>query len=188
MRGSAISPDFANILVSIIFEKKPKTIVECGSGVSTLIISYCIKKMGCGHIWSIDHEKKYSDITSNNLKTHGLASFSTVIVAPMKLIDIDNKNYNWYDTKGLTAIQNKIDMLIIDGPPRNYSDEVRYPALPLLYEYLSDDAVIILDDANRKGEKEIVRKWLKQYKCLSYEWVDSEKGAVILRKDTIVKE
>jgi len=180
MREAAVSPDFANILVSIMFEKKPRIIVELGSGVSTLIIGYCIKKLSCGHVWSLDHNKKYSDITIKNLKAHGLEKFSTVIVAPMKSILVDNETYNWYDTKSLSTIKDKIDMLIIDGPPRRYAENVRYPSLPLLYDYLSNDAIIILDDANRKGEKEIVSKWLKQYSHLSYECLNTEKGTVVI--------
>jgi len=182
MRGAAIAPDFANILVSIMLENKPEVILECGSGVSTLIISYCIKKLGSGHIWSLDHEKKYLDITRKNVQIHGLENYASVIFAPLKSIVIDNKNYNWYETKSLKTIPSKIDLLVIDGPPRRYSSDVRYPALPLLYDYLSDDAVIVLDDANRQGEKEIINKWLELYNIFTYELNDTEKGTVILRK------
>ena len=40
----AASPDFLHMIIDIIDEKKPNLIIEAGSGVSTLIASYALKK------------------------------------------------------------------------------------------------------------------------------------------------
>ena len=47
------------VQLSIIFSIKPDTILELGSGVSTIISAYCLKKIGNGKIISLDHEKEY---------------------------------------------------------------------------------------------------------------------------------
>ena len=44
-RGYAASPDYLSKINEIIKEKNPQLILEAGSGVSTLIASYALKKM-----------------------------------------------------------------------------------------------------------------------------------------------
>lgn len=182
LRDSAISPDMANIIIQQVLNNKYKTILECGSGVSTILISYCLKKLGQGHLWSIDHEEKYASITKQNLKSHNLEEFATVIHTPLKNITIKNKTWQWYDVGHLKDI-NEVDLLIIDGPPRTIDLMIRYPAMPLLFNSLSKHALIILDDASRQAEKDIVEKWLKEFPNLRYEFFNTEKGAVILTKE-----
>ena len=76
----------------------------------------------------------------------------------------------------------EIDFLIIDGPPSKGSHYARYPAIPLLFDKLSKDAIIILDDSKRKMEQEIVEKWKKEFDCFNFEYLDNDKGLYILRK------
>jgi hypothetical protein len=78
-------------------------------------------------------------------------------------------------------------MLIIDGPPGNIQHLARYPALPLLFHLLSDDVVVLLDDAFRADEREIVKRWLKEFGGFSLEEIDAEKGAAILRRQSAVQ-
>ena len=54
---------------------------------------------------------------------------------------------------------NKIDMLIVDGPPRITQELARYPAIPILHEYFSDRFTILLDDSKRDDEAIIIQKW-----------------------------
>ena len=51
MGGWAIGPDFAAELVSIVLAAKPRVIVEASSGVSTLLIAYCLEQLGSGECY-----------------------------------------------------------------------------------------------------------------------------------------
>ena len=73
-------------------------------------------------------------------------------------------------------------MLIIDGPPENTQKWARYPAIPLLYDYMAKGCIVILDDANRKDEKEIIEMWKTEYKDLKGKYINSEKGAYYIVK------
>lgn len=181
MRVWAISPDFANIIISTILDRTPKTIVECGAGVSTLLMAYCIKNLGQGKIWSLEHDEKYAVIARRTLKTHKLENMATVIHAPLKEISLGGKSWLWYDTSFLGTI-NAIDLLIIDGPPGNIQKMSRYPALPILLGRLSKDAIILLDDSAREDEKQIIQKWLNEFNAFECEWRATEKGATILTR------
>ncbi|MCK4817712.1 class I SAM-dependent methyltransferase [bacterium] len=177
MRSWAVSPDFVNIVASYILDRKPKVILECGSGVSTLIISYFLKNLGQGHVWSLDHDKMYAEKTKQNLVLHGLNNIATVIHAPLKEISIHDRKWNWYNTEDLHEICN-IDLLVIDGPVTD-----RYPALPVLFDSLSSSAVIILDDTTvDKTIEPYVESWLRIYDQFSCEKVNTEKGTIILKR------
>ena len=179
MRGSALSPDMANILITLLKERKPQVVLECGSGVSTILTCYCLKDNNRGHLWSLDHEQKYLKITQRNLKRHELDQYATIIHAPLKKYSLDSTPYMFYDVEDISKIP-PIDFLFIDGPPRTVDPMGRFPALPLLFSRLSEDAIVVLDDAAREAEKTIVEIWKKIYPQVKYSWFDTEKGTVVL--------
>ena len=174
------SPDFLYKITEIIEKYKPELIIEAGSGVSTLIASYSLKKYNSkGQIISLDHDKKYSNFTKNEIVAHELEKYSKIIHAP--LIEYSNYKFRWYNIEKMANIK-KIDLIIIDGPPSKLYKFARYPAIPLLLNNMSDEAVIILDDARRKTEQEIIKKWKKEFDCFDYEYEDNDKGICVIKK------
>ena len=174
-RHRAASPDFLHLMAREIFRLRPELIVEAGSGTSTLVAAYCLKKLGRGKIVSLDHIDKYAVISRETIKAHGLDAFADVLYAPIKEYEIDGKKHLWYEDAELEAIE-RIDLFIVDGPPRNVAVDVRYPAIPLLINKLHENSVVLLDDGSRPGEKEIVSRWKQQY-GLNYTAEPLEKGA-----------
>lgn len=177
----AISPDLAHVLICTVLANRPKCIVECGSGTSTLLMAYCLKQIGEGVIWSLEHEEKYARTTRKNLKAHGMEDQARVVHAPLQQVLLNGKSWLWYETTFLDKLD-PIDLLFIDGPPARLGHMMRYPALPLIHQRLSKHAVIILDDAGRKDERQIVEVWLKEFTDFEYEWLDTQKGTVVLRR------
>lgn len=137
--------------------------------------------MGKGRIISLDHDEHYAQNSAREIKNHQLDNIASVIYAPLREYSIIDKKMLWYHTPLLDKIK-FIDMLIIDGPPASTQKLARYPALPLLIDSLSDDAVIILDDGNREDEQEIIKLWLAEFPGLVHQKIESEKGTVILRR------
>jgi predicted O-methyltransferase YrrM len=175
-RGWAASPDFLLIVAEYILQNKPKKIVELGSGVSTLVITKALEKVGSGTLISIDHDEVFQNITKERLKRLGLEAEH--IYAPLTQ---DEAADRWYD---LPSIEGPIDLLIIDGPPEAISPQVRGHA-SRLFPLLSDGATVILDDADRPGEKEVIARWIKDWPELQYTPIYTEKGTALLRKGSI---
>jgi hypothetical protein len=48
----------------------------------------------------------------------------------------------------------------ITDPPRFLQERSRFLALPILFDKLSTNSTILLDDANRENEKQLVEDWL----------------------------
>jgi predicted O-methyltransferase YrrM len=181
MRGWAISPDFALVLIQLIHQYKPKLVMEAGSGVSTLIIAQCLKQLGGGKIISLEHDKSYGELSSRLVKQHGLEEIATIIHAPLTEMAVEGETWLWYDIKALNLPHSMVDMLVVDGPPGALQPLSRYPALPLLSHTFNRQAVIVLDDAARQDEKEIVRRWQQKFDGWVSEEVNCEKGAVVLK-------
>jgi hypothetical protein len=57
-----------------------------------------------------------------------------------------------------------IDLLLVDGPPAYAAGHAlaRYPALPVLGDRLASGATVVLDDAERPGEQEVLRRWERE--------------------------
>lgn len=180
MRGWAISPDFAVLLVQEFFHKKPDVIVELGSGISTLVSAYALTAIGKGKLISYEHDIEYKKITEDLIKNHGLCDLVEVRYAPINNIKLNDIMYRWYDIdKG--ELPPEIDILIVDGPPANISVKSRYPALPFFRDHLVKNSTIILDDGIRSDEKDICKLWVNMYPEFVKSYISIEKGAYILR-------
>src|SRR5262249_33675178 len=92
---------------------------------------------------------------------------------------LDQKQYPWYDISKLPAIE-AVDLLVIDGPPDH-----RYPALPMLHHLLSNEAVIVCDDAKRAIAQENVRRWLSEVPVLGAQYVALDTRALVLTSGAV---
>ncbi|MDX2456148.1 MAG: class I SAM-dependent methyltransferase [Gammaproteobacteria bacterium] len=181
MRGWAISPDFGSLLISEILTRKPRVVLELGSGVSTILIAYCLENIGHGRAISFDHDFNFCEKSRDTIRAHKLGNIAEVVHAPLKEVQLKEGSWDWYDTARI-APDIKIDLLVIDGPPGQIQDISRYPALPLLHEYFSAEIVILLDDAARADEKSIIEMWTREFPDFEHEYIPVEKGAAVLRR------
>jgi glycosyltransferase involved in cell wall biosynthesis len=190
-RGWAASPDFLLLVVKEILKsgKKAPVIVEAGSGLSTVVLGYLLEKFfPQGTLISLEHSYDFYEETLSELEFHCLEKVN-LLIAPMRYYIIDGKEWLWYDISGLKELLSgrKIDFLIIDGPPESIQEEARYPALPLLRRELASDFTLILDDANREGEKKASLRWKRELEVYQARDFPTEKGTLIL-KGISVKE
>ena len=182
-RGWAASPDFLLLIARHCLDERPRVVVECSSGVSTLVLGRAVQRNGSGHVYSLEHDPVYAGRTRAELGRHGLKYRVSVIEAPILTQEFGGKRYPWYDIAGLP--RDAIDMLVIDGPPSDLSPQARYPAGPLLFDRLSPGACVFFDDADRPDETATVRRWADERPEWRLSWINLEKGAVQLRNEAV---
>lgn len=175
-RKWAASPDLLKQLTTYALQARPKTIVECGSGVSTIVLARCAQLNGAGHVYTLEHSPEAAQQTRGNLKQHGLEEYVTVLEAPLRKYELGGQTWSWYSTEGLPEAG--VDMLFVDGPPAATQSLARYPAGPLLLPRLTPGAAAFLDDANRGDEKQIVERWAREFPAYKRGHLDCEKGCV----------
>jgi len=180
----ALTPDAAVILAREVAIRRPNIIVELGSGVSTLVVGKLLQQMGCGHLFSLDHDANWAEETRRHISANGLQDYVDVLDAPLTRQQFDGKDFDWYQIPDQLRHIEKIDMLTVDGPPQTTDSTVlaRYPALPALANRLSEQAIIYIDDAKRVTEQAMVQKWLQQYPEWNSRTIDTIPGTCILAR------
>lgn len=175
--GYAMRPSGLVKVLNEIFINHCSVIVECGGGISTFYIARLLNNRG-GHLYTIEHNEEWIDLLQEQLEKERLAHLVTSIYAPLKSTNLSLENLPWYDTEAIReklSQDKKIDLLLVDGPPA-YEETIkysRYPAVPYFLSQLTRDFTIVIDDANRSGEQEIVKRWEKLLK-IEFEMADGE--------------
>ena len=150
-----------NFLWQRLQRDRPKIILECGAGVSTLILAKYAASNGSGlsdapSIFSFEQKLQIKKTIETRLSECGLGGHVQILYAPFSEtasyeIDVDEL------AKQLRS--RKADWLLIDGPagPKG----CRIHTLPLLARFCRSGARWFLDDAFREGELGILREWRK---------------------------
>ncbi|WP_251961519.1 class I SAM-dependent methyltransferase [Salinibacter ruber] len=182
--GYAMSAHFAEVVLRLLMQERPKLVVECGSGSSTLLVASRLKKFEGGdrRVIALDHEEKYADITRDLLSRHNLNEWAEVYTAPLESWQINDESLSWYGIDLDVLPDRKIDMLVVDGPPAESRPLARYPAIPVLKRHLSKECIIILDDGDRSGESEAAHRWAEELGC-ELEYAGGARGTWILHRD-----
>lgn len=183
--GWALTGDSAALLAREVLARKPETILELGSGVSTLILGQILKRNGRGRLLSVDHDPEWANQTRRFVERLGLGDVVTVVDAPLKEIATGSQVANWYDIpKNSLDTLGAIDILLVDGPPQaqNNPQAARYPAFPLLRDRLSPHALIFVDDASRQTESKMVARWQTEDPSWHDQWFDTVDGVCILSR------
>lgn len=184
--GWALTGDSAALLVRETLLRQPRTIVELGSGVSTLLLGQVLKQRGSGRLLSIDHDPEWAERTRRQARFLGLEEYVTVVDAPLHPLSLDDCNYDWYDIPpaALDALGRKVDLLVVDGPPQGANPALitRYPALPVFADRLSSDAWIFVDDAKRLTETAMVERWMQRFPGWLAQHYDTVDGVCLLAR------
>ncbi len=187
--GWAASADFIKLIFKELIKKGkngPVSVLECGSGVSTVAVGYLLKRWEGSKLISLEHDYEYYKKTLEEIKIHNLLDVVDLRYAPLRVYEIGGKIWQWYES-GFLDRNLKIDCLIIDGPPMSLQDRSSYPALPILKSRLSKDFTIILDVAARDDERAAVKAWQKEF-GLMHRYEPLQKGASVLYPANLKRE
>jgi hypothetical protein len=170
----AIEPDIAQLIVQEVEGKH--TVVECGSGVTTLVIAERLRSRGTGRLYTLEHDPMFAKKMKARLDADGLGDWVEFIDAPLVNQTFCSRRVNWYSEPAITPrLPAEIDLLVVDGPPA-LTPWARWPAIEVLHERLAADAVVLVDDGRRRSERRTVFRWQAEHPELVLYWHDTVKG------------
>jgi predicted O-methyltransferase YrrM len=178
----AASPDFMLHIVEHVRRHRPKCIVECGSGTSTIVLAHLLKALGHdARIFAIENHAPTVEKVREQLRRYDLERFVTLLVVPLveKRYDGFDFVFNWYDLDRVD-LPSSVDLLIVDGPSSRVNACARYPAGPELLPKLSRDAHVFVDDADRPEEGAMIKLWRRLFPDLGIRRLPAEKGGAEL--------
>lgn len=159
--GWALDADVMHMVATLMWQRRPDLIVECGSGSSSVWLGYLAERLGHGRVVSLEHDERFLHASRALVAAHGLGDVVEVRHAPLEPWAAGGDE-PWYAAAAVEDLK-QIGLLLVDGPPEALGPQVRYPAGPLLLPRCTGDAVIVLDDTDRAGEEAVSQRWLKEW-------------------------
>ena len=129
----------------------PGPILECGSGLTTLILALLAARRGVD-VWTLEHFPDWHSRVSETLTRYDLPRINNIL-APLK----DYGDFAWYDPP-LKQMPEQFALVVCDGPPGTTKGG-RVGLVPVLKDRLSPGAVILLDDVHREEEARAMASW-----------------------------
>lgn len=188
LRGWAASPDVLLGLHEHVRLTRPRLVVECGSGASTIVVADALRQNGLGKLVSLEHHTDFAEKTRAYLSREHLDAWVDLRLAPLQSWDHEHLGHEakkpndppvrWYDQTMLYGLED-INLLFVDGPPGSTCSHARYPAMPALAKSLAGGAQVWMDDTVRAEEKAICEAWAAAY-SFKVEYHSLEKGLGVL--------
>ena len=176
----AASEDLLLWLVGDVLERRPRVVLDLGSGQSSVWMAGAMRAAGYdGIVIGVDHDAGYAAATEDLGRRQGVSPWLRVVHAPLAEMTVDGRECWWYDIAALEGIEG-VGLMCVDGPPGVDEPEARWPALPLLRDRLDAGARVVLDDMVREGEQSVAAEWESRFPDLRPQRLDFEKGALIL--------
>lgn len=149
---SADEPYLAEVVRAAQGSKRP--ILECGSGLTTLLMGIVAARNGIA-LHALEHNPAWQSRVSQAVSAFG-ATTTTVHSAPLR----EYGDFDWYDPP-LESMPDDFGLVVCDGPPQTTRGG-RGGMLPTMRDRLAPKCIILLDDANRPAEWELVQRWARE--------------------------
>jgi hypothetical protein len=127
-------------------------ILECGSGLSTLLLALFTEKNG-GKVYSLEHHPEWRDQVTALLDEFGLDCHLYCSLLR------SYGDYVWYELPA--CLPRDFSLVVCDGPPK-FTPGGRYGLMPVCGDRIGN-ATILLHDAHRPQEREAVRQWGQKF-------------------------
>lgn len=157
--GWALSPTGLLQLLDLATTRSARTVVECGSGVSTIYLAWLLRQQPGAKLISLEHEPGFASAIRERLRDLELDDVAEVRLAPLEPATFGGWSGKWYALEAVHDLD-AVDLLLVDGPPQSSGEQARYPALPVFEPRMSSEGIILLDDANRSEERAVLDVWL----------------------------
>ena len=149
----AAPPNYLKMVADAALNAKG-SILECGTGLSTLVLGKVARDVGV-KVVSLEHHHEWAQEIQSYLRRFGLGG--TVCHAPL----ISHGDFDWYDVPQIVR-ENSYSVVVCDGPPGTTRGG-RVGLVPVMKDQFMPDVTIYLDDAEREGERAVLRQWSELY-------------------------
>jgi hypothetical protein len=154
----AYQPDWADLLniYESVRKKKPRTVIEFGSGCSTVMFARALADNGFGHLYSIDASQPFLQRTRSYMP-EDLVPYVSLSYSEIELGEMNGKSVMWHRSVPEVAA----DFVYLDGPDyHDFSVTIETQADGILLEPKATQHYTILIDG-RWQTFEFTRKNLK---------------------------
>jgi hypothetical protein len=152
--------DYMVEMVSRI-EKCRGPILECGSGVTTVVAGVMAGKRNL-KVWSLEQDYNWSQFIELRLRKNNIHNVE-LMHRPLRRYD----DFVWYEIDNLT-LPMQVDLVLCDGPAvfQEWGKEEaqwRYGVVPILAKRGATVREILLDDATEPRAQNLLQRWRQEF-------------------------
>jgi predicted O-methyltransferase YrrM len=123
-----------------------------------------------GKLTAVEHDPAWAALVRSQVERERLGNIVEVVVSSLEPHRASWSGAPWYSRESVALLPGGINLLLVDGPP-GYGDGMahsRYPAMATLADRVAPDGLVILDDADREPEREIIERWSEEHPDWSF--------------------
>jgi predicted O-methyltransferase YrrM len=177
-----ISSDLARLLARTVLTCRPGSVLEFGSGRSSLVIARALSAVGGGRLTSVESAPEFGrGAWALAERVRGVDAHQ--VVSKVRVTLTPGGPFNGYvDAVPALSARAPYDLVLIDGPSGPLG---RDWTLFAVIRHLRPGALVIVDDTARPSERRAVERWLRRWPGLSVvlDRAQTARGATILRFD-----
>ena len=171
--GWAVGFAFLCVLYRVLDEFRPASILEVGLGQSTkMTTAYMKSELNANATIHniVEHDEEWADFMKNSIDLKK----SKLIILPLIQKEYKGSSGIAYEGFSDKVGTDKYELILIDGPFGSGGKFSRIDILSIVPECLADDFVIMVDDTERKGEKNTCEELCRILKQNNIDYVFSE--------------
>lgn len=151
----AVGYNYLYVMTRILNEMKPHSVLDLGLGISSTLIScyFAHQQFDDGLHTIVEHNEEWIKFY---LKEHSLSGNSKIVLCENEIRTIKGHRYNAYHGLKNQLKGERYSVISVDGPEGSIKYS-RRDILDLLPNIICDSFIILMDDADRKGENRTVK-------------------------------
>ena len=155
-------------------------VLEAGSGVTTIAAAAALYDRSIA-LLSLEQDMHWADRGK-----WAVRRFTNCHILAVPIVEWGT--FSWYESEVSNIAPRDIQLVICDGPPGS-TEGGRYGLLPVMRRHLAPGALILLDDAGRRGEQRVLERWSEEFDA-TYDIVDVDRAFARIRlpKDSACSE
>jgi len=155
--GWELAPDVLRLLSALVGVLRPRHVLEFGSGVSTLVFARAASQLADCAVTSVDHDPRFAEATEALLATEDARVVSLQCAPLVARVRAGRLQPCYLVDPARIAASSPADLILVDGPPEILGGRagMLYQAL----EYAQSGTIVLLDDADRAGERAALAEW-----------------------------
>lgn len=152
----AVSPETARVLARLVVEERRTRILEFGAGMSSRVLAAALEEIGGGRLTSVEVHPSWCEDAWEMVRRS--ANVDAVLIPATLELRLDRRGPHYrFVPEDEIARRGPYDLVFVDAPPRRYG---RDGTLHSSGGALTNGALVVLDDARRKHEQLVLRRWL----------------------------
>lgn len=175
--GWAVGFSFLCVLYRVLDEFRPVSILELGLGQSTKMTS-CYMQSGLNENatthYIVEHDEEWADFMKNSVDLKK----SRLVLMPLIEKEYKGDFRVAYENFSEKIGMEKYELILIDGPFGSEGEYSRIDILDIVPKCLADNFVIMADDTERKGEKNMCKELCEILRKNHIDFVSFEYGGV----------